>query len=558
MGTAEGIARELADNGRLQGFDSNVSTLNEFKGSLPEEGLILIVSASYNGKPPENAETFTNWLSQTDDSLTGVRYAVFGCGDTNWARTYQKVPAFIDKQLEQKGADRLCGRGEGDASGDFEMDFEEWQQQMWAEVLKTFDIELKEDLMNQKSSLSLDFVSGIVEKEVARNYLAKETKIVKNQELQSEESGRFTRHIELAVPSGLSYQEGDHLAIIPKNHDPLINRVLQRFDLRGTEKVVIQTSGRGAAHLPVGRPVSIYDLLSYSIELQQPASREQLEELAANTVCPPHKKELEALSEEDRYQKEVIAKRISMLDLMEKYEACKLPFERFLALLPPLKPRYYSISSSPKANPEIVSITVSVIRGEAWSGQGEYQGLATNYLMGLEEGNDVVMFFRTQRSFHLPDDPETPVIMVGPGTGIAPFRGFLQARDSMKREGITLGEAHLYFGSRHPRHDFLYQKELLQYEKSGIVKLHTAFSRIKNQPKAYVQDVMKEHEEEIVRLLAEKNGSLYICGEGSSMAPEVEETIKASYASIKHRTEEEAQDWLDAIQEEGRYVKDVW
>lgn len=125
-----------------------------------------------------------------------------------------------------------------------------------------------------------------------------------------------------------------------------------------------------------------------------------------------------------------------MLDLLEKYEACDMPFERFLELLRPLKPRYYSISSSPRVNPRLASITVGVVRGPAWSGRGEYRGVASNDLAERQAGDDLVMFVRTPESrFQLPEDPETPIIMVGPGTGVAPFRGFLQAREVLKREG---------------------------------------------------------------------------------------------------------------------------
>ncbi|PYZ92561.1 NADPH--cytochrome reductase [Salipaludibacillus keqinensis] len=558
MGTAEGVARELADKGRLQGFESNVATLNEFKGSLPEEGVVLIASASYNGKPPESAEAFTDWLHETEDSLEGVVYSVFGCGDTNWASTYQKVPALIDKELAKRGAERIHERGEGDASGDFEMAFEEWQEALWSAITEKFDIDVPEDLLNQKNQIKLTYVSGIAEQAVSQNYLAKQTKVLENRELQHEDSGRYTRHLEIAVPKGLSYSEGDHLGVIPKNNDQLIERVLKRFHLKGTEKVVIEAEGRSAAHLPSGQPVSISDLLSYSVELQEPASREQLEELAASTTCPPHKIELEELVEEGSYKDNVVNKRVSMLDFLEQYEACEMDFDRFIALLPPLKPRYYSISSSPKVQEDQVSITVSVVRGKAFSGSGEYRGITSNYLMELQPEDDIVVFFRTQRSFKLPEDPASPVIMIGPGTGIAPFRGFIQARKAISEEGQNLGEAHLYFGSRNENHDFLYQEELKEYEAKGIITVHKAFSRMEDKPKTYVQDIIKEREEELVELIEEKGGHIYICGEGSKMAPQVEETLKKCLMNMRQRNEEEAQEWLDGLQEEGRFVKDVW
>ncbi len=142
----------------------------------------------------------------------------------------------------------------------------------------------------------------------------------------------------------------------------------------------------------------LHDLLSYSVEVQEAATRAQIRELAAFTVCPPHKRELEDMTEEGVYQEQILKKRISMLDLLEQYESCEMPFERFLELLRPLKPRYYSISSSPRVNPEQASITVGVVRGPAWSGRGEYRGVSSSYLAERQAGDDVVMFVRTPES----------------------------------------------------------------------------------------------------------------------------------------------------------------
>jgi cytochrome P450/NADPH-cytochrome P450 reductase len=256
--------------------------------------------------------------------------------------------------------------------------------------------------------------------------------------------------------------------------------------------------------------------------------------------------------------KEVRGKRISMLDYLEKYEACELPFERFLTLLPSLKARYYSISSSPRVQAAQASITVSVVKASAWSGKGIYKGIASNYLADLKPGDEVVMFVRTPESgFQLPESPEVPIIMVGPGTGVAPFRGFLQARHVMKEEGAQVGEAHLYFGCRNPEHDYLYKNELEIAEQEGLVQLHTAFSRIQGEEKCYVQHRMKEDAHLLIPLLV--NGAhLYICGDGSKMAPDVELTLKQAYADTQGKTVEEAEAWLNQLQEQGRYAKDVW
>lgn len=557
-GTAEGVARELADTASLHGVRTETAPLNDRIGKLPKEGAVVIVTSSYNGKPPSNAGQFVQWLQEIKPGeLEGVHYAVFGCGDHNWASTYQYVPRFIDEQLAEKGATRFSARGEGDVSGDFEGQLDEWKKSMWADAIKAFGLELNENADKERSTLSLQFVRGLGESPLARSYEASHASIAENRELQSADSDRSTRHIEIALPPDVEYQEGDHLGVLPKNSQTNVSRILHRFGLKETDQVTLSASGRSAGHLPLGRPVSLHDLLSYSVEVQEAATRAQIRELAAFTVCPPHRRELEELSAEGVYQEQILKKRISMLDLLEKYEACDMPFERFLELLRPLKPRYYSISSSPRVNPRQASITVGVVRGPAWSGRGEYRGVASNDLAERQAGDDVVMFIRTPESrFQLPEDPETPIIMVGPGTGIAPFRGFLQAREVLKREGKTLGEAHLYFGCRNDR-DFIYRDELEQFEKDGIVTVHTAFSRKEGMPKTYVQHVMADHAETLISIL-DRGGRLYVCGDGSKMAPDVEAALQKAYESVHGTGEQEAQNWLRHLQDTGIYTKDVW
>ncbi|MDO7905947.1 bifunctional cytochrome P450/NADPH--P450 reductase [Paenibacillus sp. JX-17] len=558
MGTAEGIAREWAEAARYQGFRTTIASLDDRVGKLPDEGAVLIVTASYNGHPPDNARAFVHWLNESaSGDLQGVRYAVFGCGDRSWASTYQRVPRLIDEQLAAMGAERMLPRGEGDASGDFEKELEDWAGQMWPVLLNSFGLKSAEK-ERERSTLTVEFVSGLIGTPIAETYDAYHSTVLANRELHEAGSERSTRHLEIVLPEGVTYQEGDHLGVLPQNPPELVERVMNRFGLSINDHLILKGTGRSAAHLPLDRPISVYDLLSHSMEMQEAATRAQLRELAAYTVCPPHKKELEALLEEEAYRAEVLNKRVSMLYFLEQYEACELPFERFLELLPPLKARYYSISSSPAMTPEALSITVSVVRGPAWSGQGEYRGIASNYLAERHTGDSIVMFIRKpQNGFALPADPETPIIMVGPGTGVAPFRGFIQRRSVLKKLGQPLGEAHLYFGCRNPEHDYLYREEFEQAEHEGLVKLHTAFSRVTGQDKCYVQHRIKEDSAVLIGLL-DHGAHLYICGDGARMAPDVEAALIQAYQDIHKTSNEEARQWLEQLQEQGIIAKDVW
>lgn len=557
-GTAEGVARELADTAGMHGVRTETAPLNDRIGKLPKEGALLIITSSYNGKPPSNAGQFVQWLEEVKPGeLKGVRYAVFGCGDHNWAATYQAVPRLIDEKLAEKGAERFSARGEGDVSGDFEGQLDEWKKRMWADAMKAFDLKLNENAEKERSTLGLQFVSGLGGSPLAQTYEAVYASVAENRELQAPESGRSTRHIEIILPKEAAYNEGDHLGVLPVNSKEQVGRVLRRYNLNGNDQVLLTASGQSAAHLPLDRPVRLHDLLSSCVELQEAASRAQIREMAAYTVCPPHKRELEDLLGEGVYQEQILTLRVSMLDLLEKYEACELPFERFLELLRPLKPRYYSISSSPRKHPGQASITVGVVRGPARSGLGEYRGVASNYLAERSPDDGIVMFVRTPETrFRLPEDPGKPIIMVGPGTGVAPFRGFLQARAALKKEGKELGEAHLYFGCRND-HDFIYRDELEGYEKDGVVTLHTAFSRKEGVPKTYVQHVMTEDAEALISIL-DRGGHLYVCGDGSKMAPDVEAALQKAYQSVHETDARQAQEWLLDLQTKGIYAKDVW
>ncbi|PED20396.1 bifunctional cytochrome P450/NADPH--P450 reductase [Bacillus toyonensis] len=557
MGTSEGIARELVDIALSKGFAAQAASLDSHAGNLPKKGVVLIISASYNGNPPDNAKKFVEWLEKASEhEVKGVHYAVFGCGDKSWATTYQKVPFFIDEQLAIKGAERLTERGEGDASDDFEEAYEEWREQLWNDVADYFNLDIKGN-ETSASTLSFEYVGSGAVATLTKVHSTFTAQVDKNKELQQPCSGRSTRHLEISLPSNVTYKEGDHLGVIPINYPELVNRVLTRFQLNGSHFIRLTSDNKKLVHLPLGRTVSINELLQF-VELQEPVTRHQLRAMAAKTVCPPHKIELEALLEKHVYKEQVLSRRLTMLELLERYPACEMEFSNFIELLPALRPRYYSISSSPRVNDQKLSITVGVVEDNAWSGNGKYRGIASTYLAQLKEGDSITCFIsNSQSGFELPKNPKTPIIMVGPGTGIAPFRGFLQARKSMKINGESLGEAHLYFGCRSPQEDYLYQEELEQTQKEGIVALHTAFSRMKDQPKIYVQHLIKQDVEKVINLL-NQGAHLYICGDGRKMAPDLENTLIKCYANIHNVSEQQASAWLQQLEENLYYSKDVW
>jgi cytochrome P450/NADPH-cytochrome P450 reductase len=311
--------------------------------------------------------------------------------------------------------------------------------------------------------------------------------------------------------------------------------------------------------LPVDQPIRVGQLLGDYVELQDPATRRQIQELAAHTECPWTRPRLLAIaSDEGRFREEVLARRKSLIDLLEEFPAGQLPFNRYLEMLPPLRPRYYSISSSPLQDERRCSVTVAVVDGPARSGRGSFQGVCSSYLLRQPEGGQIHAFVKdTKSAFRLPADPATPIIMIGPGTGLAPFRGFLQERAARRAAGRTVGPALLFFGCRHPRQDFLYEDELRGFAEQGVARLFACFSRLADEQKTYVQDQVLRQRAEVWPLL-QAGAVVYVCGDASRMAPDVRRAFAAIHRQETGGDECAAEAWLDGLTAENRYLVDVW
>jgi cytochrome P450/NADPH-cytochrome P450 reductase len=565
LGTTEEFAGKIAEAGTLNGFDTTLAPLDEYVGRLPKEGAVAIACASYNGSAPDNAVRFVKWVGeQGPGSLAGVNYTVFGCGNRDWASTYQVVPRLLDEKLEAAGARRIVARGEGDAREDMDSSFDGWFRALWPKVGEALAIPV--DLSTSVKAEPLYTVDIVPAPMQATGpdagFLS--MKVAENRELQTKTgpkpSDRSTRHIEVALPDGATYRPGDHLAVQPVNGPSLVSRALTRFGLDANTWLRLSVSEGRRAALPVETPLPLVELLAEAVELQAVATRKQVATLAEHTRCPRTKPKLEALAAEgtpDLYRAEVFAKRKSVLDLLEEFPACELPLGIYLEMLPALAPRYYSISSSPAATPGHAAITVGVVQGPARSGTGTYEGVCSNYLAAMPAGSEVRATIKeTKAGFRVPDDASTPMIMVGPGTGLAPFRGFLQERAARKAGGAKLGPAILFFGCRHPQQDFIYRDELEAFARDGICDLHTAFSRHDGE-KAYVQDVIARERKQVWALI-EQGAHVYVCGDGSRMEPDVKRALVRLYADEKDVDLSVAEAWMEEMAAKDRYVLDVW
>jgi cytochrome P450/NADPH-cytochrome P450 reductase len=558
-GSAEAFAQRIAADAKAHGYAPELGILNDYAAHLPTVGAVIVVTASYEGQPTDNARQFVAWLDTLQPGdLSGVKFGVFGCGNRDWVRTYQAIPRKIDAGLEAAGATRVVERGEADARGDFFGDFDRWYDKLWGTLGETFAT---------ASPAPADgplFVVEVVQETRAARLRQAELQagvIVENRELADLSSplGRSKRHIEIALPAGMTYRAGDYLAVLPINPGPSVERALRRFGFGHDSHVTIHKSRDSETSLPTGHPVNVYEVLAAYVELGQPATKKQVETLAGVTPCPPERRALERLLEQETYEEEVLAKRVSLLDLLERTASCQLTFGAFLEMLPPMRSRQYSISSTPLWNETHCTLTVAVVDGPAHSGGGRYLGVASNYLAGAEPGAQVSVAVRPSNvAFHPPEDLETPLVMICAGTGLAPFRGFLQERAIQAAAGRPVAKSLLFFGCDHPDVDMLYRDELEAWEQAGIVDVRPAFSAAPQGDDQFVQHRLWHERAEVVALFRQ-GARIFVCGDARTVMAGVRETAARIYEDATHCTPEDAERWVGELERNhSRFYADVF
>lgn len=553
-GSSRNFALQLVHNVTKKGFTAKMGELDAYVDQIPKDSKVVIITASYEGQPTNDAKNFVQWLKKNSTiDLKGLAYTVFGCGNKDWANTYQAIPIFLDQRLQELGATRFFERGEADAKADFLGNFERWEEALLNVLEQT--LEHSKNPNNRGQQLAVEMIKTPSKLQHLKQKQLKEGRILANKELvdMTHELGRSKRHIEIQLTNGMTYQAGDYLTILPFNTTDNVARVLKHFLIAPDTKIILKDQSQTAL-LPLGYPVAVGEVLTHYVELGQPVTRQQLETLVDKTPCPPERMELEKWLQKDIYTKEVFEKRVSLIDVLQRIGSCSLTFDEFLGMLPAMKPRQYSISSSPVVDPSICSLTVAVVAAPAWCGQGNYQGVASNYLASLNIGDAVwIAITPSKQAFHLPENIQTPVIMVGAGSGIAPFRGFIQER----AEQIAAEKMLLFFGCDHPDVDFLYKEELMVWQERGIVDVCPAYTYQVDNGIKYVQDRVWKEKDQIWETLKE-GAVVYVCGDGKYMAPAVRATFVQIYKEQMSAKQEEAEKWMDQLIETGQYVLDTF
>ncbi|PHH78447.1 hypothetical protein CDD80_6854 [Ophiocordyceps camponoti-rufipedis] len=554
-GTCEALAQSLACSAPDHGFKAEVKDLDSAPSALSAEIPAVIITASYEGQPPDNAGHFVEGLkTASKDESKGVNFAVFGVGNKEWKETYQKIPIVIDEALVKAGANQLAPRASVDvAQGNIFDALYDWQDKsLWPALSKLYGKKDEADNDGELGALNLEIGTQTRSKLLRQDVVTAE--VSESRLLTRQGAAARKRHIVVNLPSGLSYRAGDYLAVLPVNPSENVRRVMKRFQLPWDATITIDE--KRPTSLPTGKAINVSSTLSTMVELSQPVSNRVAIGLAKTIPEEKLVKELEARAAEEDFQ----ADNVTLLDLLEDYPTANFSFGQFLAAVPPMRIRQYSISSTPLSSPYHCSLTYSVVDAPARGSRHGHRflGVASSYMERLEVGERIQISIRPSRNgFHLPTDDSKPIIMACAGTGLAPFRAFVAERALKKSGGREVGPALLFYGCSRPEDDDLYRDELDKWEAEGAVRVRRAYSK---QPDAsegckYVQDRLwldREH----VRELYAKGAQLYCCGAGA-VGSAVEDTMVRIKADVAGCDTETAYKWVQERKGD-RYYSDIF
>ena len=521
-GNSEAIAEDMSKIANDAGFRTKVNSLDnitmDILGNM--ENVAIITSTYGEGEMPDNAQLFWDALSaNTAPNLSNIKYSVLALGDTGYEE-FCHAGKLIDTRFEQLGATRIQERVDCDV--DYEESSEKWTSSLIAKWKP--EVEVIKEKSNDQSNL----------KEYNRKnpYSAK---LLSNRMLSGVNSNKEIMHYEIDLgDSGLKYEVGDSLSIFPTNKEDLVKKIIDRL-------------GVEFDFVPVGYENDIKTLLTEKFEILTPTKR-LIEYIAKNTS---DKKLKSIIDHNNNKELENYKWGMDVLDFMNINPNFKIDITDFLGLLKSLQHRTYSISSSLNKVKNEVHLTVSSVR---WKRDTRnYNGVCSTFLADdCTPGDNIKVFFTPNKSFRLPDDNKD-IIMIGPGTGIAPFRAFLQEREYRNSSGKNW----LFFGDQTKNDDFIYKNELQDFISSGVLnKLDLAFSRDQKN-KIYVQNVMYENKNEFYNWL-ESGAYLYICGDANRMAKDVEDMIIKIIMECSNISFDAAFEYLNNLKREKRYLRDVY
>ncbi|CAM3109905.1 assimilatory sulfite reductase (NADPH) flavoprotein subunit [Vibrio rarus] len=528
-GNAKGVAKQIHAKVEEQGFQVKLYDAADYKlkNLKNETHLIIVASTNGEGEVPDNAIEFYDYLnSKKAPKLDHLQYAVVGLGDSSYEFFCQTGKDF-DAALSKLGARAFIDRIDCDL--DYDTSVTQWQSTALNKIAEFF----KESTTEATSAVvPLSVSSSGAQYSKQSPYTAT---LLTNQKITGRDSTKDVRHIEIDLEeSGITYQPGDALGVWYKNDQQLVDSILATTSIDKEQTIELDD-----------QTITINQALLEFFEIT--SSNPQF--VTQYAQYSDSKKLLKLV--EDKNKLREYAAKTQIIDVIAEKKA-KLTAQQLISMLRRLTPRLYSISSSQAEVDEEVHLTVGVVEYD--TNKGKRVGGASGFLSsGLQEGEEVKVFIEHNNNFKLPSDDNTPVIMIGPGTGIAPFRSFLQERDARQAQGKNW----LVFGDRTFAQDFLYQVEFQRYLKDGLLsQLDVAFSR-DGANKVYVQDKLKQNAEQLWQWLQE-GAHLYVCGDAERMAKDVQTTLLDIAQQQGGLTPENAEEWLKDLRKQKRYQRDVY
>lgn len=529
-GNAQGLAEIFEERLSNIGHNVTLKAMDEFKPKNLKnvEDLFIITSTQGEGDPPDNAAELHEFIhGRKAPKLEGVRFSVLALGDQTYEFFCQTGRDF-DKKLEELGAERLYERVDCDV--DYEEDAEKWM----ANVINTIDSAPEGTQSEQVVSES---IKSAKEKKYskANPYQAE---VLENINLNGRGSNKETRHIEFLLDNfGEEYEVGDCLVVLPQNDPALVELLISTLGWDPGDQIQISEDGD---------TISLEEALTSYFEITK-LTRPLLQNAAAYFDNETLKDKVQ----DSEWIQNYIEGR-DFIDLLNDFPPEELEPEDVYQILRKLPPREYSISSSYQSLPDEVHITVGAVRYNT-HGRDRSGVCSVQFAERIQPGDTVPIYLKRNPNFKFPKDGETPVIMIGPGTGIAPFRAHMQEREEYGYKGNTW----LFFGDQHFTTDFLYQTEWQEWLNDGVLeKMNIAFSRDTDQ-KVYVQHRIAEHSKEFNEWL-EKGASIYICGDEKNMAKDVHQAIRNVLVKERNLTEEDAESYLKQMKKDKRYQRDVY
>ncbi len=527
-GNCQSLAQSFFERLENEKYNVTLSSLDDFKPkSLKKvEDLLLITSTHGDGDPPDNALSFYDFIqSKRAPELNDLRFAVLSLGDSSYEFFCQTGKDF-DKRLEELGATRLYPRV------DCDLDFEEGAEEWFEGVTGV----LKEDQSTSESTSQTKPGESNLTYSRTNPFKAE---ILENVNLNGRGSNKETRHIELDLEgSNLEYEPGDSLGIYPENDTALVLQLIEEMNWKREEQVTVNKKGDVQ---PLEEALTkTYEITSLTKPL--------LKKIAELTSSSELKRMVEAEGEELRtylYGRDLI-------DLVKDYGPWNVSAQEFVNVLRKIPVRLYSIASSSKANPDEVHLTIGALRYDA-HGRARTGVCSGQCAERSQAGDTLPIFVQRNQNFRLPDHPDTPIIMIGAGTGVAPYRAFLQERE----ESGASGETWLFFGEQHFVTDFLYQVEWQKWLKDGVLtRMDVAFSR-DTEEKVYVQHRMLERSKELYEWL-QQGAHVYVCGDEKYMAKDVHIALVHILEQQGDFSESEAEAYLADLRNAKRYQRDVY